>query len=66
MSLSELSYVNDDARWGYAVSPGALVKLSRLFNINCSAELLQKAEKDFAKVVYGDENAKIADYYTIY
>ena len=64
--LSEHSYVKDDACWGYTVSPGTLLKLSRMFNVNCSAQLLQKAEKDFAKVVYGDENAKIADYYTIY
>lgn len=61
--LNKKDFVVDQAEWGLAVSPRTLIELSKLFNVNCASEILQKAEKDFAKLVYGDENAKIADYY---
>ena len=61
--LSQKKFVKDDEKWGLTVSPHILISLSKLFNVKCDADTLSKAEKDFAKLVYGDENATIADYY---
>jgi len=61
--LSQRKFVKDDEKWGLTVSPRILIELSKLFNVKCDAETLSKAEKDFAKLVYGDENAAIAEYY---
>lgn len=61
--LSQKKFVNDDEKWGLAVSPHILIGLSKLFNVKCDAATLSKAEKEFAKLVYGDENATIAEYY---
>ena len=61
--INRNEYVKDDAKWGLAVSPHTLIRLSGVFGINFDADTLKAAEKDFAKLVYGDENAKIADCY---
>jgi len=61
--INRKEFLEDDAKWGLAVSPHTLIRLSGIFGINCDADTLKNAEKDFAKLVYGDENAKIADCY---
>ncbi|MBR4341479.1 MAG: hypothetical protein IKP88_02005 [Lachnospiraceae bacterium] len=61
--LIQKDFIEDDSKWGFAVPPRTLLKLSRLFNIKCSADTLLNAERDFAEIMYGDRNAKIADFY---
>ncbi len=62
-SLVSRTYVSEGDSWGRAISPRTLVKIADLFNITCSSETLDAAGKRFAEVVYGDVNARVAQYY---
>lgn len=63
--LEEKRYFEDDSEWGFAVPSRTLAQISQLYNIPCTKDSLDFAEKTFAKVMFGDENAQVPDYFKI-
>lgn len=61
--LDNKRYIDDDSEWGYAVPSKLLAQLSQLFSIPCTKDTLSFAGKIFAKVMFGDENAQVPDYF---
>lgn len=62
-TLSEKKFLTEGSNWGKAVAPRTLIELSKLFDIKCSPDALEKAKKLLAKVLYGDETKALPEYY---
>lgn len=61
--LSEGRFVDDDSEWGLAVSGSILKAIAKLFSVPVSEEVLNNANKNFAGLLFGDENAAVPAFY---
>ena len=62
-SLELKKIVKSDVAWGYAVEPTHFSMLARTFDLNFTEDTYEKVVKRFAKVMYGNEDAKVAQIY---
>jgi len=61
--LSEGKYLEDDSEWGLAVSGHTLNEVAKLFSIPVAKEVIETANRNFAKLIFADENAALPAYY---
>jgi hypothetical protein len=62
-SLELKKIVKSEVSWGRAIEPTHFSMLARAFELNFTEETYERVVKRFAKVMYGDENAKVAQIY---
>ncbi len=56
-------YTDDDAEWGYAIPPKALIAVSKLFDLRFNDDTLDFVKKNFSKLMYGSADAPIPAFY---
>lgn len=62
--MEQLRYVNgDSSEWGYAVPPLTFDKIAVLLSVKYTKKAFDEVSRSFAKCMYGDEEASIAELY---
>ncbi len=54
---------NATAAWGYALAPSLFMQAAHLFKVQYSNATLETVKKQYAKIMYGNENAEIPSYF---
>lgn len=62
-SLELKKIVKSDMTWGYAIEPSHFSMLAQVFELNYTEDTYEQVVKRFAKVMYGSEDAKVAQIY---
>nr|MCR5154478.1 hypothetical protein [Lachnospiraceae bacterium] len=62
-SLVERKYVAVGSPWGLAISPRMFAETAKIFGVEFDKASMKTITKDFARIVYGSEDAKIPSFY---
>ena len=55
--------VEDDAAWGFAIEPVHFGLIAQIFGLKYTDDTYENVVKRFAKIMYGSEDAKVAQIY---